>query len=316
MSSPSGVTIQAVQAIGLTVSDASHATDFFTGAFDFEVVSDAVISGDEASYLYGIPSAQVRIVSLRLGQETIRLMQFLNVSEPKAVPADSKSNDLWFQHFAIIVSDMDKAYAQLKKFSFSPISPEPQTLPNDIRAFKFRDADGHALELLQFPPGLGPDYWQSKDALFLGIDHSAISIASTERSLSLYRDVLGLTHQGSFTNIGIKQETMDNLFSAKVIVTSLTPASGRLGVEFLDYLTPPGARPFPIDQQTSDLVHMHFEMRVDDIESALEALEEAADKAHVQFVSPKIIDLPEVMPFSRAILWRGPDGHNVLLVQN
>ncbi|MGB7249887.1 MAG: VOC family protein [Phormidesmis sp.] len=316
MSSPSGVTIQAVQAIGLTVSDASHATDFFTGAFDFEVVSDAVISGDEASYLYGIPSAQVRIVSLQLGQETIRLMQFLNVSEPKAVPADSKSNDLWFQHFAIIVSDMDKAYAQLKKFSFSPISPEPQTLPNDIRAFKFRDADGHALELLQFPPGLGPDYWQSKDALFLGIDHSAISIASTERSLSLYRDVLGLTHQGSFTNIGIKQETMDNLFSAKVIVTSLTPASGRLGVEFLDYLTPPGAHPFPIDQQTSDLVHMHFEMRVDDIEAALEALEEAADKAHVQFVSPKIIDLPEVMPFSRAILWRGPDGHNVLLVQN
>jgi catechol 2,3-dioxygenase-like lactoylglutathione lyase family enzyme len=308
----SGVTIQAVQAIGLTVSEANRATDFFTGAFDFEVVSDAVVSGDEASYLYGVPKAQVRVVSLQLGQETIRLMQFLGDTQHKAVPADSKSNDLWFQHFAIIVSDMDKAYAQLQKFSFSPISPEPQTLPNDIRAFKFRDTDGHALELLQFPPGLGPDYWQAKDRLFLGIDHSAISIASTERSLALYRDVLGLTHQGSFTNIGIKQETMDNLFSAKVIVTSLTPASGRLGVEFLDYLTPPGARPFPLDQQTTDLVHMHFELAVDDIEAAVEALEEA----HVQFVSPKVIDLPKVMPFRRAALWRDLDGHNVLMVQS
>ncbi|MEL6778250.1 MAG: VOC family protein [Cyanobacteria bacterium J06597_16] len=311
MASSSGLTIQAVQAISLTVSDASRATDFFTGAFDFTVVSDVVLSGDEASYLYGVPNAQVRVVSLQLAEETIRLMDFLTL-ESQPAPADGKSNDLWFQHFAIIVSDMDKAYAQLKKFSFTPISPEPQTLPNDIRAFKFRDADGHALELLQFPPGLGPDHWQNKDALFLGIDHSAISIASTERSLALYRDVLGLTHQGSFTNIGIKQETMDNLFSAKVIVTSLTPATGRLGVEFLDYLTPPGARPFPIEQQTSDLVHMHFELRVDDIDAAVEALEEA----HVQFVSPKVIDLPDVMPFSRAILWRGPDGHNLLLTQS
>lgn len=314
MASPSSVSVQAVQAIGLTVSDAGRATDFFTSAFDFEVVTDSVISGDEASYLYGVPKAQVRIVSLRLGEETIRLMEFLG-ADSKPVPADSKSNDLWFQHFAIIVSDMDKAYAQLQKFSFTPISPEPQTLPNDIRAFKFRDADGHALELLQFPPGLGPDHWQAKDALFLGIDHSAIAISSTERSLGLYRDLLGLTHQGSMTNIGIKQETMDNLFSAKVIVTSLTPSAGRLGVEFLDYLTPPGARPFPLDQQTSDLVHMHFELLVEDIDAAVEALEEA-EKTQVQFVSPKVIDLPETMPFKRARLWRGPDGHNVLLVQN
>ena len=316
MASSSGITTQAVQAIGLTVSDASSASDFFTGAFDFTVTSDAVLSGDAASYLYGVPKAQVRVVTLELGSETIRLMQFLS-GTGKAVPDDSKSNDLWFQHFAIIVSDMDKAYGQLQKFSFTPISPEPQTLPNDIKAFKFRDSDGHPLELLQFPAGLGPDYWQEKDKLFLGMDHSAISIASTERSLALYRDILGLTHQGSFTNIGIKQETMDNLFSAKVIVTSLTPASGRLGVEFLDYLTPPGSRPFPIDQQTNDLVHMHFELRVDDIDAAVEALEDAPASMGVQFVSPKVIDLPkDVLPFTRAAMWRGPDGHNVLLVQN
>ena len=104
---------------------------------------------------------------------------------------------------------------------------------------------------------------------------------------------------------------MDNLFSAKVIVSSLTPESGRLGVEFLDYLTPPGARPFPLDHQTSDLVHMHFELRVSNIDAAVEALEEAG----VQFVSPKVIDLPEVMPFKRGALWRGPDGHNVMVVE-
>ena len=78
MASPSGIAVQAVQSIGLTVSDASQAADFFTGAFDYTVVADTVVSGDEASYLYGVPNAQVRIVSLALGQETIRLMQFLS----------------------------------------------------------------------------------------------------------------------------------------------------------------------------------------------------------------------------------------------
>ncbi|MEL6455897.1 MAG: hypothetical protein AAFQ40_14420, partial [Cyanobacteria bacterium J06623_5] len=78
MASSSGVTVQAVQSIGLTVSDASQAVDFFTGAFDYTVVSDTTISGDEASYLYGVPNAQVRIVSLQLGQENIRLMQLLS----------------------------------------------------------------------------------------------------------------------------------------------------------------------------------------------------------------------------------------------
>ncbi|NJM95813.1 MAG: hypothetical protein HC800_00080 [Phormidesmis sp. RL_2_1] len=63
-------------------------------------------------------------------------------------------------------------------------------------------------------------------------------------------------------------------------------------------------------------MHMHFEMLVEDIDSAVEALAAAPMDLSVQFVSPKVIDVPEVLPFNRAALWRGPDGHNVLLVQN
>src|SRR5262249_1836363 len=31
----------------------------------------------------------------------------------RPVPADSRSNDLWFEHMAIVVSDMDAAYARV-----------------------------------------------------------------------------------------------------------------------------------------------------------------------------------------------------------
>ena len=62
-----------------------------------------------------------------------------------------------------------------------------------IEAYYFRDPDGHALELVHFPPGKGDPRWQQpNDNLFLGIDHTAIGIENTAASLQFYRDLLGL----------------------------------------------------------------------------------------------------------------------------
>ena len=41
----------------------------------------------------------------------------------------SRSNDLWFQHLAIVVSDIDRAYAIALRAGASPISAGPQLLP-------------------------------------------------------------------------------------------------------------------------------------------------------------------------------------------
>ncbi len=62
---------------------------------------------------------------------------------------------------AIVVSDMDRAYTHLRSFPIEPISIEAQTIPPDnkasggVRAFKFKDRDGHNLELIWFPPDKG-----------------------------------------------------------------------------------------------------------------------------------------------------------------
>ena len=40
----------------------------------------------------------------------------------RPAPADSRSNDRWFQHVAIIVSDMDRAYARLRQFKVQQAS--------------------------------------------------------------------------------------------------------------------------------------------------------------------------------------------------
>lgn len=125
---------------------------------------------------------------------------------------DSRSHDLWFQHIAIVVSDMDKGYQRLRQHRVKHVSTQPQIIPKSnpaaagIRAFKFRDSDDHNLELLYFPPGKGDPRWQrTNKQLFSGIDHTAISISNTESSLKFYRDNLGLTVVGESLNTGMNR---------------------------------------------------------------------------------------------------------------
>ena len=116
--------------------------------------------GEEYEHLFGVFGLRVRAVRLRLGEEQLELMQFLGAPRTTQ-PIDSHSNDRWFQHIAIIVSDMSAAYARLQS-QRRDASSGPQRLPDwnptpgGIEAFYFRDPDGHNLEVLAFPPDKGP----------------------------------------------------------------------------------------------------------------------------------------------------------------
>src|SRR6516165_6886080 len=194
--------VQAVGPIQMTVSDMDRAVSFYSQILTFEKVSDAEVYGDEVEQLFGVFGARVRLVRMRLGNESIELAQFL-APRGRPIPVDSRSNDLWFQHFAVIVSDMVRAYAVLRQNNVEHASSGPQRLPDwnknagGIEAFYFKDPDGHPLEILHFPAGKGDPKWQAKTGrVFLGIDHTAIAVANTEASLRFYRDLLGLRVAG------------------------------------------------------------------------------------------------------------------------
>src|SRR5919199_5522670 len=191
--------VQRVDAVGIPVGDMDRALAFYTDLLGFEPVSDREIEGGAYERLTGVFGLRARIVRLRLGDEFVELVQYL-APEGRPVPADSRSNDRWFQHIAIVTGDMDRAYAWLRRHKVRHASTGPQTLPAwnaqaaGIRAFYFKDPDGHPLEILQFPPDKGDAKWhRPTEKLFLGIDHTAIVVRHTEDTLQFYRDVLGLT---------------------------------------------------------------------------------------------------------------------------
>jgi hypothetical protein len=100
-----------------------------------------------------------RTVSLHLGSQVISLAE--TQAPGSSYPGDVPGWDPLFQHFAIVVSDMTAAYRNLQTLrSWIAISTDgPQILPpssGGVTAFKFRDPDGHPLEMLAFAPGATP----------------------------------------------------------------------------------------------------------------------------------------------------------------
>jgi len=306
-----------VRMVGLTVSDMNRSVDFYTRVLRFTKASDAEVAGPEYETLDGVEGARLRVVRLRLGDELLQLTQYLT-PRGHPFPADSRSNDRWFQHVAIIVSDMDQAYARLRHFNVKAASTAPQLLPKTIpnaagiRAFYFRDPDGHYLEILQFPPDKGDPKWQrSEGRLFLGIDHTAIVVRKTAASLAFYRDALGFRVAGESMNFGIQQEHLNNVPGARLHITGLRSRAGP-GIEFLEYLSPPGGRDYPAGARSNDLVHWETTVVVPDVDSAAALLQ----RDNFRVLSSRPAELPDsALGFSRGILARDPDGHVIQLVE-
>jgi catechol 2,3-dioxygenase-like lactoylglutathione lyase family enzyme len=308
------VRVEAVSSVGMTVSDMARALEFYTEVLPFTKEYDRESAGRAWEQLHGVFGARVRVVGLKLGNERLELTEYL-APKGRPYPSDTRGNDRWFQHVAIIVSDMAQAYAHLRSRGVTHASSAPQRLPDwnpgagGIAAFYFRDPDGHFLEILAFPPGKGDARWQRKDALFLGLDHTAITVGDTETSLAFYRDTLGLRVAGEGENYGVEQEHLNNVFGVRVRITTLRAATGT-GVELLEYRAPRDGRPAPLDLKANDLAHWQVTMRATAVARLL------APSRAFGLVSPDVteIDTPD-QSFTRALMVRDPDGHAVRVVE-
>lgn len=309
--------VDAVAAVGMTVSDLDRSIEFYESVLTFDLLEVREAAGPDVERLFGVFGARIRMARLRLGSEEIELVEFL-VPSGRPIPVDSRSNDRWFQHVAIIVNDMDRAYERLRNLGVQHASTGPQLLPDwnpnagGIEAFYFRDPDGHNLELLAFPTGKGDPKWHvPSDRLFLGIDHTAIVVHDTEASKKFYADLLGFAVAGESENYGPEQERLNNVFGARLRITALRPPAGPL-VELLEYLAPGDGRPMPLDTRANDLWHWHITMRAD-----IEALDPGIRAGRYQYVSPGAQRFPNApLGYSTGLMVQDPDGHAVLFTSN
>lgn len=296
-----------------TSADSDRLAAFYRNAFGFRMLETAHLGGSAFSRLLGLDGAGARSVRLGLGEQKLELLTFTKAGVP--YPADCSSDDLRFQHVAIVVSDIEHAYAQLlEQTSWTPITRgPPQVLPQGsggVTAFKFKDPEGHPLELLAFPPGEIPLYWQQairKGGPCLGIDHSAIVVANTVRSVQFYEHLLGLRLGGRSLNCGKEQERLDSIRNAVVEVSALVPSSSSTPhLELLCYLSTVRLQ-FGARLASNDIASTRLAIEVDDYM----ALEQKLGAMPISFVSTGRVTLDDGR---LAALIRDPDGHALLLL--
>ena len=239
--------------ISRVVRDLDRAEAFYREALGFRTLrrgpADLVPGGVAADQ-----------VVMRLGDDEIALVRFPRPG--RRYPRGSRSDDLWFQHLAIVASDMGAAYDRLAAVPgwHAITQGGPQTLPpatGGVRAFKFRDPDGHPLELIWFPPGQGRAVWHQGAPTLgptLGIDHTALAVADSARSVRFFRR-LGLRVEYRSRNHGPAQSRLDAIEQTRVSVTGLRPAAATgPGVELLGYHPPGRRRPVRLDDDATDWV--------------------------------------------------------------
>jgi catechol 2,3-dioxygenase-like lactoylglutathione lyase family enzyme len=305
-----------VDTVGFTVSDMNRALDFYTRVLPFTKRSDVEIEGRPYELLSGVAGARARVVRLALRDEQIELTEYRS-ARGRAFPDDFRSNDRGFQHFAMIVRDMDGAYARLRANGVEHASIAPQRLPDwnrnagGIKAFYFRDPDRHYLEILQFPQEKGLAKWHAPEGdLFLGIDHTAIVVDNTDASLAYYRDTLGFMVAGESENYDIEQEHLNNVHGARLRITALRAAEGP-GIELLEYLAPRDGRSAPADLHANDIAHWQTTV----VTASLEPLLPLARAHKVSLVSPGPVSMPQPsLGFTTGALSRDPDGHGIRFV--
>jgi len=231
--------------ISRNVRELERSTAFYCERLGFQLSGLVHLVEPAMSALLGLAGQPLKAQRLKLGNGEIELIEVGLHGRP--YPPGSRSSDLWFQHFAIRCADIDAAYRRLNRadsMSALPISISlemqgrlgPVALPSKSGgaiAFKFRDPDGHPVELIQLKAQ------RNITDASVGIDHSAIAVKDVDRSIDFYQNSLGMNVIARQTNSGSEQDRLDALLNDVVDVVALAPSRvSNPHLELLGYRSP------------------------------------------------------------------------------
>ena len=298
--------------------------NWYTTNLGFSCISETRIDGLWLGELIGIPGAIINKASLRIGEEFLELWEFEQVPTQKndkivatLIPEDSQSNDLWFQHICIVVSNLNDAFNKGAS-NATQISRTLVTLPEsnkeaaNIEAVKIKDSVGHPLELLKFPQDKGSQRWHKANSkLFMGIDHTAIGVSDTQKSIAFYNELLGMEIAGNGINYGKEQDQLDGLINTKVVITSLRANSNGMGIELLDYQLPNQNRRERLNPKPTDLSEWRTMILVEDIKITHKKLKKICS---LDSIGPIVSIPPDYWGGTLAFQARDPDGHALIFL--
>ena len=294
--------------ISRNVVDLERSTLFYRDRLGFQLSGGAFYMDRLFAAELGLGACNVKVQRLSLGNEELELVEAGPNARP--YPSPSTSVDLAFQHLALRCANIDTAFKRLYRedsASARPTAisrgmdsgPAPVRLPDSsggVTAFKFRDPDGHPLELLQPAGECG------RSEVRAGIDHTAISVSSASSSVVFYTTTLGLSLSACQTNSGSEQGLLDALDHPIVDVASLqTTSEMSPHVELLAYQHPVASMTGLLAEIT-DIASGKIVIRCSDVGKLAANLGIVAGLVRLTSGEP-------------CLLFRDPDGHLLMAIE-
>ena len=214
----------------------------FYAALGFTIGDRHPIGTDEMAML-GLGGEGTRW-PMQLGEAVVELDCYDQSGSP--YPNDADAASICFQHLALVTDDVETAWSRALSAGATLISNAgPVTLPKSsggVTAVKFRDSEGHPLELISFPDAVEKG-WRGSG--MLGIDHSAIVVSNRAASEAFYT-AHGLTCGDVTLNQGSGQAALDGLEAPIADVVPMKPVATPPHVELLHYRRPSPASSRPV----------------------------------------------------------------------
>ncbi|TAK31109.1 MAG: hypothetical protein EPO21_18200 [Chloroflexota bacterium] len=246
-----GFRVKGIHHTGVNVSDFERSLAFYRDALGFTVLWDLQFGGQRLSTITGLEKPHTRAALLDAGNQHIELFCY---DAPPSVNHVARPCDVAITHMAIIVPDLQKTYAELSaqgtQFNCPPqlVKGTPEE-PN--YATYGKAPEGIVLEMMQVP-GFGSQ-----------IHHNALNVTDFERSLSFYRDALGLVVRWDRDQSGEMLSRITGLEDPHARQALLSV--GDQHIELFQYHSP---TPVNHVARPCDVAITHIGLLVDDIQAA------------------------------------------------
>jgi catechol 2,3-dioxygenase-like lactoylglutathione lyase family enzyme len=144
--------MRGVHHTGIIVSDLERSIDFYLDVLGLEMLTEpsSVFDAPELGAALGVPGAALRMVTFRVGDGILELLEYSSPPSPIDVPMPQ--NALGAHHVAFHVDDIQAKYDDLsaKGVHFlSPPNPIDEGVLAGWRWAYFTDPDGITLELVE-----------------------------------------------------------------------------------------------------------------------------------------------------------------------
>ena len=144
--------MRALHHAGIIVSDLERSIDFYLDVLGLEMLTEPTPVADdpELGESLGVPGAALRMVTFRVGEDTLELLEYS--APPSPIETPMPQNALGSHHVAFRVDDIQAKYGELRAKGVRFLSP-PNAIDDGVLAgwrwAYFTDPDGITLELVE-----------------------------------------------------------------------------------------------------------------------------------------------------------------------